>query len=275
MTAVNWLIERGIFDADEQFLTALKKHNCCYKEVRYIDFRPQEAKRYFPDHDCVLFRGTLGLGRDILRTSWIPGAYMHERNLSCTTYYAHFGQHLLNNQYFILPLGELIRRRTEILDYFQSSGELFIRPNSNMKLFRAGLFDLAKLNTIEALSSELKRDKTTLVLTSRKRAVEREWRFFVYKQEIITGSLYLVEEDRIDQKVKGGAVENYLATVLKQVDWYPELLYTIDVCEAEGELHILELGSYSCAGAYGCDLDLLVEAGIRAAREDYAAVNGD
>ncbi|MEL6602654.1 MAG: ATP-grasp domain-containing protein [Cyanobacteria bacterium J06614_10] len=200
---------------------------------------------------------------------------MHERNLSCTTYYAHFGQHLLNNQYFILPLGELIRRRTEILDYFQSSGELFIRPNSNMKLFRAGLFDLAKLTTIEALSSELKRDKTTLVLTSRKRVVEREWRFFVYKQEIITGSLYLVGEDRIDQKVKGGAVENYLATVLKQVDGYPELLYTVDVCEAEGELHILELGSYSCAGAYGCDLDLLVEAGIRAAREDYAAVNGD
>ncbi|MEL6261094.1 MAG: ATP-grasp domain-containing protein [Cyanobacteria bacterium J06554_11] len=275
MTTVNWLIERGIFEADEQFLTTLKKHHCAYKEVRYIDFRAQEAHRYFPDHDCVLFRGTLGLGRDVLRTSWIPGAYMHERNLSCTTYYAHFGQHLLNSQYFILPLGELIRRRTEILDYFQSAGELFIRPDSNMKLFRAGLFDLQALNTIEALGSELRRDKTTLVLVSRKRCISKEWRFFVYKQEIITGSLYLVGEERINENVTGGLAESYLSAVLKQVGWYPELLYTVDVCEADGELYILELGSYSCAGEYGCDLDLLVEAGIRAAQEDYATVNGD
>ena len=274
MTTVNWLIERHLFDADEQFLAALRQQNCPYKEVKYLDFRPAEAGRYFPDHECVLFRGSLGLGRDILRTSWIPGAYMNEKNLCCTTYYAHYGQHLLNQKYFILPLGELVRRKVEILDYFGSNSELFIKPNSNMKLFRAGVFDLQIFNTLQSLESELKQEKTTLVVVSKQQPIAREWRFFVYKDEIITGSLYLVGEERIDQKVQGGYLADYLSSVLKQVKWYPELLYTVDICESAGELFVLELGSFSCAGEYGCDLGLMVEAGVRAAREDWEAVNG-
>lgn len=199
---------------------------------------------------------------------------MDEKSLRCTTYYTYFGPHLLNNRYFILSLGELIRRREEILEYFQSNGELFIRPDSNMKSFRAGVFNLQVLNTIHALKSELGRDETTLVLVSGRRSIAREWRFFVYKNEIVTGSLYLVGEERIDERVKGGYLEEYLDQVLKQVGWYPELLYTVDICESEGELFVLELGSFSCAGEYGCDLGLIVEAGAKAAWEDYEAVNG-
>ena len=61
--------------------------------------------------------------------------------------------------------------------------------------------------------------------------------------------------------------------MLKSVNWYPEALYTIDVCESIGEQYILELGSFSCAGEYGCDWSLIVEAGAKAALEDYEAVN--
>ena len=198
---------------------------------------------------------------------------MNQRNLSCTTYYAHFGEHLLNDRYFILPLSELIRRKTEILDYFGSSGELFIRPDSNMKLFRAGVFDLSKLNTIEALSSELGREKTTLVLVSQQKPIRREWRFFAYKDEIVTGSLYLVGEEQINEQVKGGYLQDYVKRIIEQVGWYPEILYSIDICESAGELYVLELGSFSCAGEYGCSLEAIVEAGMRAAQEDWSAVN--
>jgi hypothetical protein len=42
---------------------------------------------------------------------------------------------------------------------------------------------------MQSLGSELKKDETTLVLVSGKRAITKEWRFFV-KNQIITGSLY-------------------------------------------------------------------------------------
>ena len=64
---------------------------------------------------------------------------------------------------------------------------------------------------------------------------------FVYKNQIITGSLYLVGEERVDETIRGGFrggyLENYLSEVLKQVSWYPESVYTIDICESEGELY--------------------------------------
>jgi len=273
MKAVSWLIERDVFDADEAFLTELKRQNCSYKAVKYLDFQPRSASEYFPDHDCVLFRGSLGLGRDMLRTTWVPGAYMDQQNLSCTVYYAHYGEYLLNNQYFILPLAELIRRREEILSYFGSAGDLFIRPDSNMKLFRAGVFNLNVLNTVEALTSELKRGKTTLLLVGKPQPITREWRFFAYKGEIITGSLYLVGEDQISKRIRSGYLEDYASKVIAQVGWHPEIVYTIDICESAGELHVLELGSFSCAGEYGCDLGLIVEMGVKAAREDWLTVN--
>ncbi len=78
--------------------------------------------------------------------------------------------------------------------------------------FRAGVFNLNILNTMQSLGSELKKDETTLVLVSGKRAITKEWRFFV-KNQIITGSLYWVEEERVDETIRGGYLENYLSEV--------------------------------------------------------------
>ena len=76
---------------------------------------------------------------------------------------------------------------------------------------------------------------------------------FVYKNQIITASLYLVGEERVDGTIRGGYLENYLSEVFKEVSWYPESVCTIDICESEGKLYVLELGSFSCAGEYAFD----------------------
>ncbi|BAZ09619.1 hypothetical protein NIES4071_14280 [Calothrix sp. NIES-4071] len=273
MTKVNWLIEEDIFDRHDELIKELEKHGYTYKQTSYLKYISTGADEYFADDKCVIFRGTLNLGRNVLKTPWIPGAYLDEKNLRCSTYYNYFGQYLLNNKYFFLSLGELIRRKDEILEYFHSDGEVFIRPDSNMKPFNAGVFNLKALNTIKALKSELNTNDTTLVFVSKKQRITKEWRFFIYKNQVITASLYLVGEERIDETIKGGYLENYVNQVLVSVNWYPEALYTIDICEAQGELHVLELGSYSCAGEYGCDLSLIIEAGANCAIEEYEAVN--
>jgi hypothetical protein len=135
MQKVNWLIEKNICDRNDEFLAELSKQGYFYQEVSYLNFLSEGANKFFPDDECVLFRGTLNLGRNILKTSWIPGAYMDDRNLRCSTYYTYFGNYLLNKKYFLITLGELIRRKNEILEYFDSDGDLFIRPDSNLKPF--------------------------------------------------------------------------------------------------------------------------------------------
>jgi hypothetical protein len=66
---------------------------------------------------------------------------------------------------------------------------------------------------MQVLGSELKRDETTLVLVSGKQAITKEWSFFVYKNQIITASLFLVGEERVDETIRGGYLENYLSEV--------------------------------------------------------------
>ncbi|OKH51708.1 hypothetical protein NIES2101_17310 [Calothrix sp. HK-06] len=143
------------------------------------------ANAFYSDDDCVIFKGTLNLGRNVLKTSWIPGAYLDEKNLRCSTYYNYFGKFLLNNKYFFLSLGELIRRKDEIIQYLNSDGEVFIRPDSNMKPFNAGAFNLNRLNTINALKSELNTNDTILVLVSKKQPITKEWRFLSTKTKLL------------------------------------------------------------------------------------------
>ena len=104
----------------------MQKQRYIYQETKYLNFHPKAAHQYFPPDDCVLFMGTLNLGRDILRASWIPGAYMDEKTLRCSSYYTCFGHYLLNNKYFLISLGELLRRKIEIMEYFKSDGDLFV-----------------------------------------------------------------------------------------------------------------------------------------------------
>jgi len=126
MKKVNWLIEQNIYDRETEFLAQLQKQGYIYQQTKYLNFRPEAAHQYFPPDDCVLFMGTLNLGRDILRASWIPGAYMDEKTLRCSSYYTCFGHYLLNNKYFLIFLGELLRRKIEIMEYFKSDGDLFV-----------------------------------------------------------------------------------------------------------------------------------------------------
>jgi hypothetical protein len=108
MKKVNWLIEKSIFDNNAKaFLARLERQGYTYQETSYLKFHPNEAENFFGRDECVLFRGSLNLGRDVLKTSWLPGAYMNERNLRCSMYYTYFGNYLLNDRYFMLSLGEL------------------------------------------------------------------------------------------------------------------------------------------------------------------------
>jgi hypothetical protein len=65
------------------------------------------------------------------------------------------------------------------------------------------------LETMQALGSELRRDETTLVLVSGKRSITKEWRFFVYENEVVTGSLYLIGEEQVNETIKGGDLDEF------------------------------------------------------------------
>lgn len=265
-----WLYERYIFDRDQEFLQLLKDKG---HEVRLVDYLrfpdPSSTLDKISEDSCVIFRGSLNLGRTILRSRpWTPGAYLDEKQLNCLNYYTYLGDYLLNNRYHILSLSELMRRKEEMFDTYGST-DLFVRPVSNMKTFHAGCFNLAEYD-LKSFTSKLRTEKTTTVLVSSKKPISREWRFFFYKDQPITGSLYIQDDEVICEPYpEDGPIISYLAEVMNKARWYPEKLWSIDVCEVKGEFHVLELGSFSCAGEYACDLSKYIDFGTLAAKEDW------
>src|SRR5262249_60412170 len=66
---------------------------------------------------------------------WVPGAWCDPTNLDCTTYFAHFGKFLLNQNYAILPGVEAIRQRAWLYEVFGRDDEVFARPTGCGKVF--------------------------------------------------------------------------------------------------------------------------------------------
>ncbi len=52
-------------------------------------------------------------------------------------------------------------------------------------------------------------------------------------------------------------------------EWQPDICYTVDVAECDGEMHLLEINSFSCAGFYLNDIRLIVEYATKAAMDEW------
>jgi hypothetical protein len=55
--------------------------------------------------------------------------------------------------------------------------------------------------------------------------------------------------------------------MLAEVGWRPDPVFMLDVCEADGQLWLVEINGFSCSWLYRCDLAAVVaEANRLAAR---------
>jgi hypothetical protein len=60
-------------------------------------------------------------------------------------------------------------------------------------------------------------------------------------------------------------VIGFARDLLASVPWRPDDLFMLDVCEAGGNLRLVELNSFSCSWLYACDPERVVEAASQVA----------
>lgn len=269
---LEWLVEPGLLDGDDELFAALSRRSIPHRAVSWLEYnRALSDEDFFPEGARVFVRGSIKLARDINRAGlWTPGAVMNEANLLCSAYYPKFGGRLLNRDGLIVGLGELYRRREAIAQAINWSGEgkVFVRPDSNNKAFHAGIFDLDKYPTIEAFSAYLKYPPSGAVLIARPQEIKAEWRVFVSDRGPFTGSLYLLNDEPCYARLTDGGIFDYVRRVVEQIQWAPDPIYTMDIAETATGLHVLEIGCASCSGSYASDQDALVEEVMRVFDEE-------
>jgi hypothetical protein len=267
-----WLIEAGVYRAEEidPLLAEIRRQGMAAELVPHRALTrgdlPVIDERPLADGDSVLAYGTFPFVRQVqLHHRWVPGAWATQENLDCTTYFAHFGPFLLNQPYAILPGVEAIRQRNWLFSTFGKDDEVFARPSGCHKLFVGRL--IAR-ESFPAALAPARYDPATLVVIAAPRTIAREWRLVVTEGEVIAASQYAEEGERSVEPGCPDRVRAFAETMLAEVRWRPDPVFMMDVCEAEGQLRLVELNSFSSSWLYRCDLPAVVaRAGEIATRE--------
>ena len=256
-----WMIQTNMEGVDTgPMINAVDDQIMSVIPVEHTLGMPCDFSSYDP-HDCVVCYGDIDFVRQVQkRAPFIPGAWCNFYNMKCSTYYAHLGEHLLNRDYAMMPVGDLMRR----WDKFVTPGypDMFIRPDSGAKPFTGHVIKYGEEHKIQALLHTV--GPETLVVVSPRKSITSEYRFVVCNKKVVAGCQYLPIE-----------LPNYsnpslrLARVIANHDWQPDLCYTVDIAEHDGQMYLLEINSFSCAGLYQCDIGVVVQYASLAAKFEW------
>jgi hypothetical protein len=92
-----------------------------------------------------------------------------------------------------------------------------------------------------------------LLLLAPPKAIGAEWRFVISDGKVLTGSLYSdIKSERFDEAAF------FAQSVIDQTELDPAPVWTIDICESENSLKVVEINSLMSAGWYESDVAKIV-----------------
>jgi hypothetical protein len=256
---IKWFLQEDVFNENLELLTtAIQEQGMEYEVVKYILFTENGYSSIFNENACVICYGSINFINQVKRNEWTSKVWFNEKNLECTTYYAYYGEYLINQDYTLLPFAEFQRRRAEL---FKGRDKLFIRPNSNMKEF---LGNVALMDEVESIFKYLDIKPSTLVVCAPYKDILQEWRFVIADRKVITGSQY---RKKVSKYIPFEAQE--IAEKIAQVEWRPSRVFIVDIGATEKGFGLVEIGSFNCAGLYDCDRSLIVKTISKVAEDEH------
>lgn len=240
---VKWLVQPVKIESDKMdYLTSLlTKAGIAYDIVYPLAgkvFNPDKTEYQFQEINYFVC-GSYPLTRHVARIK--PQAVFSLEAYHFSDWWTIFGKdNFVNHDAHII--------HTSDIDWNKEQ-EYFVRPLEDTKSFNGGIYNP---NTLKYQGQ--------VVIASLK-SIEREHRFFIIDNEIVTASLYKVNgelyaSDIIDM----GAIE--FAQKMKEKFNHPG--YVLDIATVDGEYKIMELNCLNAAGFYDINIYKLV-----LAVEDY------
>ena len=278
---VGWLLDGDMFDGYRDELVAAiheQGHDVKLIHAPSPPFRWDDIgcsyRETFAKDACVVAHGDIELVSRIHRERhWTPGAFATVENFFCSSYVCWYGQFLLNREYSMLPFGELDRCKDLLFDTFGRDGRLFVRPDSPLKLFTGQLVGCDTFSADLEFMAFYEFPPNTLVVVSSPREIDKEWRFVVVDGKVVTGCQYK-DGARLDYQPHFDDQAYELATLVASVDYEPDPVWVMDICKtSDGKYHLLEIGGFSFADLYACDMKTVVTAVSAAAQSVWEKAN--
>ena len=283
---ITWLIDERLLERHDEvgfpdMATAAREAGDTVFTTKYMPFRqelelPEDITAHFfhTTHRIpTVVYGTVGFCRQFQRTTWLknqcPGTYLRYEELKFSKAAAMYGPAMLNDQFFMLPYGELRRRIVEDNEmglrppnYYEH--KFFVRPDVVTKTFAGRVFDFdTEEDNVYALDKYEKIDPSELVIIADPIDIIAEFRHFIVNGVVVAESQYRrneVLDIRVDVSDENSTFAKYVAAKNNDYDWEPDTVYVVDTVETVDGPRIVEFNSASCSGLYACDTRAIVKA---------------
>jgi hypothetical protein len=275
----SWLLETDVFHENlKEMVKEIKQQGMRVEIASYLATTSDKTYlNLFDENDCVIYYGSLNFANQVKREAkWIPGVYYNKKAFNCSSYYPELAQvvPVINAwKYVMLPYADLLRQEKFLFETLGEDGCVFVRPDSGAKPFTGQLVKREEWKRDVNYMSFYGTQPADICVVSAPRNIEAEWRFVVIEGRVITGSQY-----KLDDKVN---VEcDYPPEALELADkaaanYSPDPVWCVDVCRTRlGNYYLLEIGCFSCAGLYACNLPTVVREVSAAALREWKDING-
>lgn len=246
-----YLLQDGLFQDEERhkLIDNLEKLELDYELVKVLPF--VEDIEFKTDRTDVFCFGALKMARLAKKYNWNPGCYMTD-NHDYLIYSKYYKDNLLNYDSEIHKFGDNISLR----DYS------FIRPTKDTKVFTGKVFERNewfKFRDDQLTNGHTTTlDKNTEIQVSTVKNIQKEYRFFIVKGKVVTGSLYrLGKQIHYDPLIEQEAIDfcYNMIDIFQLAD-----AFVMDICLVDDKWKIIECGCINCAGFYKSDIQkLLIE----------------
>lgn len=248
-----WVIQENLLHEDcfDELILALENNKVSFSIVKLLSFSD-----ILPDiqtNKPIIIYGITSFVRKVYsQKKWYPGVFYNDLKLRPTYWLGLLGDKALNASGWKIALKDFVACDNPDEKLF------FIRSNDDFKEISGRVQSIREFKEwLQSKTISIHHD----LFVSRPVNIYKEWRLVVIDNRIITGSQYR-ENGRlsIDSFVPDRvSIEFALRIVRKELkDFLPA--YTLDICESEQGLKVLELGCFNSAGFYHCDMDKIVTA---------------
>ena len=277
---IQWFLESDIYGDDiAELVKEIEAQGHGLKILSDRNHWDTSWLNLYDKKDCVIYYGGLELGYTVRReASWVPGIYSSIENYACTKYYPIFGQYLLNQNYIMIPYGELLRQKDFLYEKVGIDNAVFIRPNKGNKVFTGTLVYKERFERDIDVMGFYETQPDELCVVCEPRNIEHEWRFLIVDNKFVAGSTYGKSQHDVfsNQCTCEDRYAYAVATkVMCNIDYCPDRCWTLDMCMTkENNYYVNEVGCFSCAGLYSMDMSRVVSEVSRAALEDWKEIFG-
>lgn len=199
-----------------------------------------------------------------------PFVWLNWNALRCQSYYTHYGELILQQNYIFMPMAEVKRNKTKLYNDSRLSHnkKLFIRPDANDKCFTGDVVSEEFFDIWYKLAKTYEPADDTLCVVSRPCELTGEWRLVVADGKVVAGSMY--NNGGGVMKESGFPDDAAVLAELAAEKWAPHPIFVCDIARNENnEYFICEIGSINVAGLYNCEIIPVVKAIATIAEREF------